>query len=136
MNAERSSGIANSAIYAAVMAALKSNGARGKALDFGAGTGNLTSELLESRMFSQVRAVDLVDYGAPKDKLILWDYADLNVPLDFADAAFDTVVSSEVLEHLENPARLRANGRDCRGRGAVLSSPLQTTKAGVRCFRS
>lgn len=94
----------------------------GVALDFGAGTGDLSRRLVETGRFEAVVAVDLVRYsdeprGCPR---VL---ADLNEPLPFADAAFDCVLACEAIEHLENPRALaREWARILRRGGALLLS--------------
>ena len=102
-NAELSGGIANSSIYNAVLKALAENGACGRVLDFGAGTGTLTRMLESTGIFSEVHAVDLLEWVAGESRKIYWHRADLNLPTEFQSAWFDTIVSSEVIEHLENP---------------------------------
>jgi SAM-dependent methyltransferase len=73
---------------------------RGRAADLGAGDGTLTARLRASGF--QVRAVDAVtdDFG-PRDIEII--QADLNEGIPLHDETMDVVVSTEVIEHLENP---------------------------------
>jgi 2-polyprenyl-3-methyl-5-hydroxy-6-metoxy-1,4-benzoquinol methylase len=50
-----------------------------------------------------------------------WIQADLNVPLPCADASFDAIISTEVIEHLENPrAVFRELSRLLRPGGSLL----------------
>jgi 2-polyprenyl-3-methyl-5-hydroxy-6-metoxy-1,4-benzoquinol methylase len=122
-NAELSRGAANSAIYNAVLKALAESGACGRALDFGAGTGTLTRMLESSGLFSEIHAVDLLDWVGEEGGKTCWHRADLNLPTEFKSAWFDTIVSSEVIEHLENPrAVAREWARLLRPGGSLVFS--------------
>ena len=76
----------------------------GRMLDFGAGTGQLTTLLLRSGRFGHVTAVDILNRPVSVPDEVRWVRADLNhVVPDLASEAFDVVCSAEVIEHLENP---------------------------------
>ncbi|HLI51714.1 MAG TPA: methyltransferase domain-containing protein [Thermomicrobiaceae bacterium] len=87
------------------MAELKKVGARGRLLDFGAGTGELAARLARSGLFNQVTAADIANYRhhCHTTEKVDWIYGDLNLPLAVPDSTFDTIIAVEVLEHLENP---------------------------------
>ena len=73
---------------------------RGSLVDLGAGDGTL-AERLQHEGF-EVTAVDAIaaDFRPQDIKVVK---ADLNERLPFPDSQFKSVVSTEVIEHLENP---------------------------------
>lgn len=91
-----------------------------KILDAGAGDGSLVRELKRHRPTAEVIGVDL----APKSEDV--EQGDLTA-LRFADAAFDTVISSEVIEHLTPEDSRRALGEVSRvlkpGGCLILTTP-------------
>lgn len=96
-----------------------------RALDLGAGRGELSTHLL-ARGYD----VTAVERFAPQfeAKVPLVD-ADLNEPFPFADQTFDVAMAIEIVEHLENPRRfLRELSRTLRPGGvAVVSTPNLTS---------
>lgn len=119
--AEATRGISSDSIYRAVQRVILHRDLRGKALDFGAGAGNLTRALLSMNRFAQVSAADIMP--APPDLAgkIQWIEQDLNLPIENHDEAFDVVISAEVIEHLENPrAMMRDLYRLVRPGGTVI----------------
>jgi 2-polyprenyl-3-methyl-5-hydroxy-6-metoxy-1,4-benzoquinol methylase len=76
---------------------------KGSILDYGAGIGQLTRRLLEHGRFSSVSAADIMATPFDLPEGIEWVEQDLNLPLAWREGAFDAVVASEVIEHLENP---------------------------------
>lgn len=76
---------------------------RGRALDFGAGTGHLAGLLKERGRFDRMDAADIVDYGGSARAGVHWIFSDLNERLPIADSTYDLIVAAEVIEHLENP---------------------------------
>jgi 2-polyprenyl-3-methyl-5-hydroxy-6-metoxy-1,4-benzoquinol methylase len=120
-----SRGISGDPIYAKFLELIKELNLKGTCLDFGAGIGNLSQRILALNQFDMITAADIMECPIEVPDLINWLTWDLNDPLDLPDASFDTIVSSEVIEHLENPraiARewfrlLRPNGR------LILSTP-------------
>src|SRR2546430_8481171 len=74
--------------------------ARGTVLDVGAGDGTLSARLRDEEF--KVTAVDMfTDDFQPADIEIR--AANINAGIPFADGEFDAVVSTEFIEHLENP---------------------------------
>jgi SAM-dependent methyltransferase len=89
----------NTRIHDRVVECLRSE-VRGPLLDVGAGDGTLSSRLRDEGY--EVRAVDMftTDFR-PTDIEIC--SANLNVEIPFGDGEFGAVVTTEVIEHLENP---------------------------------
>ena len=90
-------------------------------LEFGAGTGILAGMLKNSGFRGALTCADIlskpIDIGAD----VRWIEGDLNEPLPVADSAFDCIVSTEVIEHLENArAAFREFRRLLRPGGALL----------------
>ncbi len=98
-----SAGGSSEPIYSALLKEFKRVRARGRVLDFGAGAGELAHRLIEAPDVSSVDAADLIRYRDAVDPRIRWHTADLNAPLPMDAGAYDTIVASEIIEHLENP---------------------------------
>jgi 2-polyprenyl-3-methyl-5-hydroxy-6-metoxy-1,4-benzoquinol methylase len=121
--AAASRGTSADPIYRAILARIDALDARGRVLDFGAGTGHLAQRLVESGRFETVDAADIVDYGAEPAVGVHWIFSDLNERLPVAEGTYDLVVAAEVIEHLENPRFLaREWFRILRPGGVVLVS--------------
>jgi 2-polyprenyl-3-methyl-5-hydroxy-6-metoxy-1,4-benzoquinol methylase len=104
--AKASGGTASDPIYNTVQEILSNQSARGRLLDLGAGRGNLTRRLRASDQFASLTGVDIVERRADLPSDIAWVKADLNEPLPVSAGTYDTVVCSEVIEHVENPRAL------------------------------
>jgi 2-polyprenyl-3-methyl-5-hydroxy-6-metoxy-1,4-benzoquinol methylase len=113
-------GISSNEIYAMIEAELEALNARGSVLDYGAGVGNFTSRLIAMPVFNEVFAADL--FAPPCDvKVSGWLQQDLNESIPGYDGYFDTIVASEVIEHLENPRfSARELFRLCKPGGSVI----------------
>jgi 2-polyprenyl-3-methyl-5-hydroxy-6-metoxy-1,4-benzoquinol methylase len=122
-----SGGVSETSIYQAVLALAGDIGLRGHVLEFGAGTGSLTRHLLNLNVQGTLTCADLLAKPTGLGSDVHWIQADLNEPLAVVDGSFDAIVSTEVIEHLENP---RAVFREfCRllrpGGTLLLSTPNQ-----------
>lgn len=95
-------------------------GLSGDLLDFGAGNGLLTEEVWRTGQFQSVSAVDLMPRPDSLRKDIAWFQADLNEPLPELRDRFDVVISSEVIEHLENPRLTARTWRNVLRPGGTL----------------
>ena len=100
--AARSGGTSSHAIRALVLRLLREERAAGRLLDFGAGRGELLRQLHASGTFDRLAGADLMPRPADLPASIAWHHHDLNEPLPLEDA-YDAVVCSETIEHLENP---------------------------------
>src|SRR5262249_48608603 len=98
---------------------------QGRALDLGAGRGELSTRLsaLGYRVVAVERYIPQFEAKVPVVD------ADLNQPLPFEDACFDVAMAVEILEHLENPRSfLRELSRVLRPGGtAIVSTPNLTS---------
>ncbi len=72
-------------------------------LEFGAGTGNLLKILHRSFSYSSFTGADILPRPIDLAGDINWVSTDLNLRVPLADGFFDVIVSTEVVEHLENP---------------------------------
>ncbi len=97
------------------------SGASARVLDAGAGEGALSLNL--SQRGYRVVACDRTPVRF-HPRAIPFVQADLHSPLPFASASFDAVVSTEVLEHLENPHHVaREFARVLRSAGTLVITP-------------
>lgn len=83
----------------------------GSLLDYGAGVGDLLKEIHGLGWFDHLAGADIMPRPASLPEEIGWWQNDLNDPLVDSDR-FDVVLSTEVVEHLENP---RAMMREIAG---------------------
>src|SRR5690349_21456588 len=74
--------------------------ARGSVLDIGAGDGTLSARLRDEEF--KVTAVDMFTNDFQPTDIDIRS-ANINEGIPFADAEFDAVVATEIIEHLENP---------------------------------
>jgi 2-polyprenyl-3-methyl-5-hydroxy-6-metoxy-1,4-benzoquinol methylase len=101
--AESTGGGSGDVIYAMIERVIEEHKLTGRILDYGSGVGQLTRRLLAMNRFDSVTAADIMK--APEDlaPAVEWIEQDLNSMVPGYTAAFDIVVSAEVIEHLENP---------------------------------
>ncbi|MBI4519863.1 MAG: methyltransferase domain-containing protein [Gemmatimonadetes bacterium] len=122
-----SGGTSAPAIYRAALDLVLDAGLRGELLEFGAGTGTLVRQLLDAGFGGRITAVDILPRPAGLAAAVRWIQADLHEPLAVAGESFDAIVSTEVIEHLENPrAVFREFGRLLRPGGTlIVTTPNQ-----------
>jgi 2-polyprenyl-3-methyl-5-hydroxy-6-metoxy-1,4-benzoquinol methylase len=110
---------------------IRETGVNGSILDFGAGHGNLLTRLHREQRYPSLAGVDLFPRPLGLASDISWYVQDLNDPLSIDDF-FDTVICSEVIEHLENPRHTfrLLSGLVRRGGTLILTMPNQ------ECIRS
>lgn len=80
----------------------------GRLLDFGAGTGELLMQIHKNDTYDTLAGVDIFPRPENLPKDIKWHQQDLNREFDIGEK-FDVVVSTEVIEHLENPRATMRN---------------------------
>lgn len=102
-NAEASAGISSDVILTCIARILRDQHVQGKLLDFGSGQGDFSTLLHHQGESYSITCADIIDRPSSLPEQFSWIRQDLNEPLDCADQSFDIVVSSEVIEHLENP---------------------------------
>ena len=116
-----SKGTSGDAIYEVALATARAMNLSGRVLEFGAGTGTMIARLLAEDSHVALTGADLLPRPAGIPASIDWIHADLNAPLPCPDASFDAIISTEVIEHLENPrAVFREFSRLLRRGGQLL----------------
>jgi len=103
VSAFTSKGISSEHIYSLFIKEIKNSRLAGSILDYGSGVGLLTDLLLETHNFTLITAADLFDCPKHLEGEVAWIKGDLNNAIGINDSSFDVIVSSEVIEHLENP---------------------------------
>ena len=98
-----SKGTSADVIHAMVLRLVEAEGLGGELLEFGAGTGALIRTLVRRGRFTRITGADILGRPEGLDPAISWIGMDLNDPLPLPGASFDTILSTEVIEHLENP---------------------------------
>jgi 2-polyprenyl-3-methyl-5-hydroxy-6-metoxy-1,4-benzoquinol methylase len=98
-----SKGTSGDAIYDAALTMAQSMNLSGHVLEFGAGTGTLIRRLTEQGCAGTLTGADLLPRPQGIPDRVGWIQADLNAPLPCPDRSFDAIISTEVIEHLENP---------------------------------
>lgn len=134
-SAKASHGISGVPIYRMVLAHLKEMKSDCELLEFGAGTGSLLRQICESGFRGNITAVDIQTSPDHLPTHVSWLQSDLNDPIAVRDNSFDLIVSTEVIEHLENPrAIFREFYRVLRPSGKlIVTTPNQES---IRAFAS
>lgn len=98
-------GRSDSELYDLVIKELGACGASGHLLDFGAGSGAALNEISKKigGKFKTLTGADALAKPTTVSTELNWITADLNQSLSLPNHSFDTIVSIEVIEHLENP---------------------------------
>lgn len=125
--AESSGGTSSGPILDAALSAFNALQAKGDLLEFGAGTGELLLLLRGQSYPGKMTGADLLPRPERLPGDIGWSQVDLNHALSFPDESFDVIISTEVVEHLENPRFMaREFWRLLRPSGTVvLTTPNQ-----------
>lgn len=125
--AEVTKGTSAEPCYALATRLLAEAGAGGRLLEFGAGMGRFALRLASAENFREVVCADILPKPSEFPDSIEWIEFDLNHPLPLGNGIFDTIVSVEVIEHLENPrAVFREFHRLLKPGGVlVLTTPNQ-----------
>ena len=99
--AQESKGISDNSIYKHILKYIPDTDANSKILDIGCGAGNLLKIIKSKINDAEFFGVDLIQYpGADHFQLIKQN---LNEKFVFTENELDLVISTEVIEHLENP---------------------------------
>lgn len=122
-----SCGISSQPIYQMTMGLLRDHGIHGDLLEFGAGTGNLLKQLLACGTYTSLTGADILPRPDDLAADVNWIPADLNHKVPVSDETYDVIVSTEVIEHLENPrAVFREFHRLLRPNGIlIVTTPNQ-----------
>lgn len=123
LSAISSGGISKTEVYNKFEQVLLELDAKGDLLDFGSGTGNLVKQFQKLNRFNSLTAIDIIEKPVEIDNFIQWISWDLNETTNLPNQAFDIIISSEVIEHLENPrAVVREWFRLLRSGGTLVFS--------------
>jgi 2-polyprenyl-3-methyl-5-hydroxy-6-metoxy-1,4-benzoquinol methylase len=98
-----SEGISAEPIYQTVLRLCRSWQLNGDLLEFGAGTGTLARQLADFHTGGTITCADIRPSPESLPANIGWLEADLNHALPLSNQSFDGIISTEVIEHLENP---------------------------------
>jgi len=123
-----SKGTSSGAIREMAINCLKGLEARGRLLDFGAGLGDLLKEIEQDFEFKELDGVDIMPRPSDISDQIQWHEQDLNDEFDI-EVNFDIVISTEVIEHLENPRAVFRNISRLLAPGgtAIITTPNQNS---------
>lgn len=122
-----SRGTSSDVIYELVMRLIVEHNVSASLLEYGAGTGSLIQRLTSSGYSGDITGIDILPRPTRLPSVVKWIQFDLNYPIPIEDESIDAVISTEVIEHLENPrATFREWFRILRPRGTlVVTTPNQ-----------
>lgn len=107
-------------------------------VDLGCGNGQLLAEIARRHEEATLAGVDLspalIEQNRHRAPQIAWYVRDLQLPLPSDDAlreGFDTLVASEVIEHLDHPDVLLSDARQLARSGARLIVTTQSGRIGT-----
>lgn len=98
-----SGGISSGSIHKAALQALGQLRENETLLEYGAGTGDLLKVLEKLCQNARLVGADILPRPDGISADTQWIEADLNTRVDAPDGSFDVILSTEVIEHLENP---------------------------------
>jgi 2-polyprenyl-3-methyl-5-hydroxy-6-metoxy-1,4-benzoquinol methylase len=90
-------------VYRLTLRLCNTFGMHGHLLEYGAGTGHLANQLIGINYPGMITCADILPRPDNVAGSVEWLQCDLNHPLPLEDESFDTIMSTEVIEHLENP---------------------------------
>jgi 2-polyprenyl-3-methyl-5-hydroxy-6-metoxy-1,4-benzoquinol methylase len=122
-----SEGISAEPIYQTVLQLCRTLRLNGDLFEFGAGTGTLAKQLSVSHTDGTITCADIRPRPESLPGSILWVQTDLNNAIPVPANSFDIIISTEVIEHLENPrAIFREFYRLLRSHGVlIVTTPNQ-----------
>jgi len=131
-----SKGISSDVIYRLTIDLMNRLKLDGDLLEYGAGTGTLIKQLLDSSYQGKITGADIFVRPSFLPKSVRWIRGDLNNSLDVPDESFDTIISTEVIEHLENPrVTFREFYRLLRPNGTlIITTPNQESVRSFCCL--
>jgi 2-polyprenyl-3-methyl-5-hydroxy-6-metoxy-1,4-benzoquinol methylase len=120
-------GISAERIYRTVLHLCRTLPLYGDVLEFGAGTGTLAKQLSVCHTDGKITCADIRPRPALLPANLSWLQTDLNECIPMPDSSFNGIVSTEVIEHLENPrAVFREFYRLLRPNGVlIVTTPNQ-----------
>jgi 2-polyprenyl-3-methyl-5-hydroxy-6-metoxy-1,4-benzoquinol methylase len=124
--AKLSKGISSNVIIENVIRLIHSRCRGGSVIDYGAGTGTFLARLHALRIFDSLAGVDILTKPNTLPESIDWHERDLNNWFEVGKT-FDLCVSTEVIEHLENPRLTVRNMKRLLKPGGqlILTTPNQ-----------